>query len=85
MILEKDATSASIWERRVAVCVAMSTTLTDTDPSEQIIQGAAEASVAVKAKRDPIWPILVISLGLLASLAWSGFLAWAVGRVIGVF
>jgi len=61
----------------------MSTILADIDASvgSNGIQ-AAEKSVA---KRAPIWPILVISLGLLASIAWSGFLAWVVGRMIGVF
>jgi hypothetical protein len=43
---------------------------------------AAGASVA---KRLSMWPILMIALGLLASLAWSIFLAWEVGRMIGVF
>jgi len=61
----------------------MSTTLIDTDAgvgSKNI--RAAETSVA---KRAPIWPILIISLGLLATLAWDGFLAWEVGRMAGVF
>ena len=62
----------------------MSTTLTDTDPSVQIIQRAAKASIAVKAKRDPIWPALVVTMGLLASLAWSGLLGWVVYRMIAV-
>ena len=48
----------------------------------KINQRAAEASTAVKAKRDPIWPAPVIMMGLLASLAWSGFLGWVVYRMI---
>jgi hypothetical protein len=59
----------------------MNTTISNTDVSigSEIIQKAPDP----KARRDPIWPVLVALLGLLASLAWSGFLGWIVGRMIG--
>jgi hypothetical protein len=65
----------------------MSTILADADASvrSNVIHKVGETSDAVKAKRDPIWAILVLTLGLLSSLAWSGFLAWVVGRTIGVW
>ena len=41
----------------------------------------ADASIGWNSMRVPIWPILIISLGLLASVAWTGFLAWGVAWV----
>ncbi len=35
--------------------------------------------------RHPRWPVLSISLALLASLAWNGSLAWIAGRTIGIW
>ena len=58
-------------------------TTADAGPEE------AENSTAVfspaSGARAPIWPTLVVLLGLVASLAWTGFLVWAVGRLIGLF
>jgi hypothetical protein len=65
----------------------MSTTIADTDASvgpEVIQRPVASTPAKAKVRRDPIWPILVVSLGLLASLAWSGFLGWMVGRMTGM-
>jgi prepilin signal peptidase PulO-like enzyme (type II secretory pathway) len=41
-------------------------------------------AIAVKTKRDPIWLVPVIIVGLLVTLAWGGFLIWVVYRVIQV-
>jgi hypothetical protein len=72
---------------RYAVGLAMSTTVTDTDASVgfKIIQKAAGATTAVKAKHRLIWPMLGLMMGLFASLTWSGFLGWVIGRIIGVW
>jgi hypothetical protein len=58
-------------------------TTCDTDAS--VGSKSIRAAGASVAKRLSMWPILMIALGLLASLAWSIFLAWEVGRMIGVF
>ena len=60
----------------------MSTTL-ETDASAG--SKSTEAAGTSVARRAPIWPILTISLGLLATVTWDAFLAWAVGRMIGAF
>jgi hypothetical protein len=41
-----------------------------------------EASSNVK--RQPVWPILVLAFGLLASLTWSTVLGWVVVRMLGL-
>ena len=71
-ILRKRETH-TIWERRVLMRAY-------TDPSGQVIEKAAEGSIAGKAKRHAVWPVLIIALGLFASLAWSGLLGWVVYR-----
>jgi hypothetical protein len=58
----------------------MSTIVADTDASVR-----SEASTVVKAKLDPMWAIVALTLGLLSSLAWSGFLVWAIGRMVGIW
>jgi hypothetical protein len=62
----------------------MSMTRTNTDPSVQLIETAAEGSIAVKTNRHTIWPVLMVAMGLLTSLAWSGLLGWVVYRMIAV-
>ena len=37
---------------------------------------------ATKAKRGRLFSLLLLSTGLLATIAWSGFLVWAFSRVI---
>ena len=60
-------------------------TITDTEPTlrTRIVQRPADASAV--AKPDPVWPVLVVAGGLVASLAWSGLLAWISGRLIGIW
>jgi hypothetical protein len=58
-------------------------TTRDTDAS--VGSKSIRATGTSVAKRPSMWPILAIASGLLASLAWSIFLAWEVGRMIGVF
>jgi hypothetical protein len=64
----------------------MSTIVADTDASvrSNAIR-VREASTVVKAKLDPMWAIVALTLGLLSSLAWSGFLVWAIGRMVGIW
>jgi hypothetical protein len=62
----------------------MRATVIDTDAAS-VRSKSIRAAKTSAPKRGPIWPILVISSGLLATLAWDGFLAWAVGRMIGAF
>ena len=75
------------WERRAVRrrVNAVSTAITDSDANvgSKVIQKSAEASTPVKARRA-IWPILIIITASLASLVWTGFLAWAGGRIFGV-
>jgi len=60
-------------------------TLTDTEPTvrTRIVQRPAQAPAV--ARRGAVWPVLVVAGGLLASLAWSGLLAWISGRLIGIW
>ena len=60
----------------------MSATPVDTDASIGSNSMRVEEAAASVAKRDPIWPMLVILLGLLASVTWTGFLAWGVSWVM---
>jgi hypothetical protein len=55
---------------------------TDTEPTlrTSIIEQPMVPSAVAKA--SSIWPVLVIATGLLASLAWTGLLAWIVARII---
>jgi hypothetical protein len=61
----------------------MSTTFSDIHPNAEskIVQRSAVASDVVETNYR-IWPVLGIMFGALASLAWTGFLVWAVGRMI---
>jgi hypothetical protein len=65
------------------VRVAMSTTFSDIHPNAEskIVQQPAVASDVVEANY-PIWSVLGIMFGALGSLAWTGFLVWAVGKII---
>ena len=65
------------------VRVAMSTTFSDIHPNAEpkIVQQSAVATDVVEANH-PIWSVLGIMFGALASLAWTGFLVWAVGKII---
>jgi|ERR1700674_2991579 hypothetical protein len=72
--------------RGAALCgvrVAMSTTFSDIHPNAEpkIVQQSAVATDVVEANH-PIWSVLGIMFGALASLAWTGFLVWAVGKII---
>jgi hypothetical protein len=59
----------------------VSTTFPDADAT--VRSKIIEASVAVEPK--PIWSLLLIITGLAASLAWTGFLGWVVGKVLGTW
>jgi hypothetical protein len=65
---------------RCALCIDMG--LQFIDP--EIIKTSTEASTSIKARPNLIGPTL-LSVGLLATIAWDGLLVWAVGRVIGVW
>ena len=69
--------------RRVGVCVVMSTTLTDFGPNAEskVMQ---QSSDVVEAKRS-IWSVFAITCGALASVAWTGFLACATGKIFGLW
>jgi hypothetical protein len=60
----------------------VSTTFPDADAivRSKIVQQPIEASVAVESK--PIWSVLLVITGLAASLAWTGFLGWTVGKAL---
>jgi hypothetical protein len=47
------------------------------------MQQPAEAHAGVEA--NSIWFVIVIIAGLLSSLAWMGFLAWAAGKVLDLW
>jgi hypothetical protein len=49
------------------------------------IPARTKPSHTIHDERHPHWPVLSISLGLLASLAWNGSLAWIAGRTIGIW
>jgi hypothetical protein len=58
-------------------------TVTDPDTSVQDVQKPSAAPIAAETKRGSIWPVLLIIVGMVLTLAWSGFLGWAVFRTIG--
>jgi hypothetical protein len=41
-------------------------------------------SASLRPKRWPFLPIVFMLIALFTSLAWIGFLAWAIGRMLGV-
>jgi hypothetical protein len=45
---------------------------------------ADETEASSNVKRQPVWPILVLACGLLASLTWGAVLSWAVVRMLGL-
>jgi hypothetical protein len=56
----------------------------DIDASNKIVRGATTtSSPTVDGECHPIWPVLVIALGLLSSLAWSVALVWTVCGAVG--
>jgi hypothetical protein len=65
-----------------AVWVAM-TFAHRSDVESNRFQNATVEPGALKANRKSIWPLLVIILGMLASVAWSGFLVWAGITIVG--
>jgi hypothetical protein len=72
--------------RRVGVRIVVSTTFSDADSNagSNIIGQTVEASDAVKPNRSSNWPkFVIITAGLLITLAWTGFLAWAFGKILG--
>jgi hypothetical protein len=62
----------------------MSTTLTEPDASVRanLIQTEGKGSTAVNARG--VAP-MVISLGLVGTLAWNGLLVWMIGRMIDLW
>jgi hypothetical protein len=65
------------------VRVGMSTTFPVVDPNAEakIMRQSAVTSDVVEASY-PVWSVLAIIFGALASLAWVGFLVWAVGKIL---
>jgi hypothetical protein len=49
-----------------------------------IIHNAAGASTAAKANRGRKLATLLVTVGLLTTLAWIGFLAWVISRIFGM-
>jgi hypothetical protein len=82
----RGATIDYVGTQRYAVSNAVSAIFTEPDPSarNEIAEEAAKPP-SKGAKRRHDWPLVVITLGLLATLTWSGFLVWAAGRLIGVW
>jgi hypothetical protein len=50
----------------------------DASAAQNVVQTTVELAAAVGARPKPIWPLLAIIGGFLASLAWTGFFAWTV-------
>ena len=53
----------------------------DARPGSNTIQGLP---ASLRPRRRPILPIVFMLIALFTSLAWMGFLAWAIGRIVGV-
>ncbi len=51
----------------------------------KIIGPSGEPPAAVETNRYPIWFMVLITAGLLATVAWTGFLVWVAGRIFDVF
>ena len=49
-----------------------------------IIHNVAGASTAATGNRGHMPATLLITAGLLTTLAWIGFLAWVVSRIFGI-
>jgi hypothetical protein len=62
--------------RRVGVCVVMSTTLTDFGPN---------AESKVMQQSSDVVEAFAITCGALASVAWTGFLVCATGKIFGLW
>jgi hypothetical protein len=60
----------------------MSTTFSDNHPNAE--SKIMRQSGVVEANY-PNWSLLAIIVGALASLAWTGFLAWAVGKIFDLW
>jgi hypothetical protein len=58
-------------------------TETNSDAISNTVPPPAEESA--EAEAYPIVPVLVIVTGLIATLAWIGFLAWGAGKVLDVW
>jgi hypothetical protein len=55
------------------------------DDSNLCRDGMANATeVSSNGKRQPVWPILVLACGLLASLTWGAVLSWVVVRMLAL-
>jgi hypothetical protein len=63
--------------------IKMGPTLSDCSPGVRDMPRPQPALSAAKARHGSVWPALAIMIGLLSALAWSGFLGWAVYRMIG--
>jgi hypothetical protein len=59
----------------------MSTTFSNVDAESKIVQASVLAS---NPKRRRILPMLIVTVALLVSLTWAGFLVWTVGHLFGV-
>jgi hypothetical protein len=55
--------------------------VTDVSSGAQTTDKPAEVP---RTNLNRIWPMLVVIAGVLISLAWTGFLAWAAVRMLGV-
>jgi hypothetical protein len=64
--------------------VSATTIATGASDGSKIIHNAAGASTAAKADRGRTLAALLVTFGLLATLTWIGFLAWATSRMFGI-
>jgi hypothetical protein len=55
------------------IAPASAVSISDTPPAEK---------AAPVAQRGNVWPIVMISIGGLATLAWNGFLIWHTARAV---
>jgi hypothetical protein len=64
----------------------VSTTTIDTGASvgSNIIRNVAGAPTAAKANRGHMLATLLMTMALLTTLTWIGFLAWVITRIFGM-
>jgi len=67
------------------VRVGMSTTFPDVDPNAEpkIMQQSAIRPNPIE--KNPIWPMIPVIAGVVASLAWTGTLVWVAGMLFNLW
>jgi hypothetical protein len=62
----------------------VSATATGASDGSKINHNPTAASTAAKANRGRTLATLMVTIGLLATLIWIGFLAWAISAMFGI-